>query len=312
VLAGRNIMDLLIAGIRGGAVDLAPTADSGWYDYQVYALETLLVPERGPESDHLLLTAAYKKKLVDSFKSIIVETRETHVKQLATSSKGGAAPIPVDLYPRLPVEPFPTFYLRTARAYRFLSAFLQATLGSSALDGLARLREGGAVSPQSLGGELAQTTALVYGLHATACASLGMRPASYLLADELAAIDESAALAAAQDWLAGWRANPDVLADPRVVVPMANTDSETRYWAVIGVRPLQASAVFVKGYEPQIVSSGSCTLQAWVPHLYDLLVEDMVEIAGSPQTPPPTREELRRICDENVTHDAIVAALKAR
>ena len=310
--AGTNIMDVLIAGIRSGAVDLAPTAGSGWYDYQVYALETLLVPERGPESDHLLLTAAYKKKLIDSFKTLIVETRETHVKQLATSSRIAAEPTPVDLYPKLPVEPFPTFYLRTARAYRFLTAFLQATLGPSVLDGLAGLREGGAVTAQSLGGELAQTTALVYGLHATACASLGMRPETYLLADELAAIDQSAALASARKWLGEWRVDPDVLADPRVIVPMAITETETRYWAVIGVKPLQIAAAFVAGYEPQVIGSGYCALQAWVPHRYDLLVEDMVEIAGSPATPPPTREELRRICDEKVTRDAIVAALKAR
>jgi hypothetical protein len=48
-----------------------------------------------------------------------------------------------------------------------------------------------------------------------------------------------------------------------------------------------------------------------VPHRYDLLVEDTVEISGT-NTPPPTREELRRLCDEKVSHDAIVAALRAR
>jgi hypothetical protein len=30
-------------------------------------LETLLLPERGRESEHLLLTAAYKKKLIETF-----------------------------------------------------------------------------------------------------------------------------------------------------------------------------------------------------------------------------------------------------
>ena len=183
--------------------------------------------------------------------------------------------------------------------------------GTGALDRLGRLGEGGAASPQPLGSDLAQTTALVYGLHATACASLGMRAESYLLADELEAIDQSGALDAAQKWLGEWRADPDVLADPRVIVPMAITDLETRYWAVIGVKPLQISAAFVTGHEPQVIRSG-CTLQAWVPRRYDLLVEDMVEIAGSPGTPPPTREELRRICDEQGNHEAIVAALQAR
>ena len=311
--AGVNVLDVLIAGIRSGALDLAPAADSGWYDYQLYALETLLVPEHGPETDHLLLTVGYKKKLIDTFKSLITQTRETHVKQLGGVESGSISsePVPVDLYPKLPVEPFPTFYLRTARAYRFLGTYLQALLGPGFLDGLARLREDGSASPLPLGSELAEATGLVYGLHAVSCASLGMRPETYLLADETTAVDQSAARLGANTWLAGWRTDPDVLADPRVIVPVGITESGTRYWAVIGVKPLQISAEFVPGYEPKIMGSSFCSLKSWVPHRYDLLVEDTVEIAGS-ATPPPTREELRRICDEKATHDAIVAALQAR
>jgi hypothetical protein len=310
--AGTNVMDVLIAGIRSGALDLTPSSDSGWYDYQLYALETLLVPERGPESDHLLLTAAYKQKLIDTFKTLITETRETHVKQLATAAgESSSEPVPVDIYPKLPVEPFPTFYLRTARAYRFLDTFLRATLGSGFLDGLARVREDGSLSSLSLPSELAQTTELVYGLHAVACASLGLRPESYLLGDETTAIDQTAALARASQWLAAWRTDADVLADPRVIVPVGTLDSGTRYWATIGVKPLKISAEFVAGFEPKVVGSGWCEVNSVVAHRYDLLVEDTVEIAGT-ATPPPTREELRRICDEKVTHDAIVAALRAR
>ena len=78
-----NLLDALIDAIRSGALDLAPGTDAGWYDYQLYALETLLLPERGPESQHLLLTAGYKKKLIETFKSILIENRETHVKQLS-------------------------------------------------------------------------------------------------------------------------------------------------------------------------------------------------------------------------------------
>lgn len=53
-------------------MDLTPDPEtSGWYDYQLYDLETLLLPNRGTESDHLLLTKAYKEKLIETFKSII-------------------------------------------------------------------------------------------------------------------------------------------------------------------------------------------------------------------------------------------------
>jgi hypothetical protein len=304
---GVNLMDLLINGIRSGALDLTPSADSGWYDYQLYALETLLVPERGPESDHLLLTAAYKQKLIDSFKTLITQSRETHVKQLGGGTELTAHEVVVDLYPKLPVEPFPTFYLRTARGYRFVDTFLDAVLGPGFLDGLTRLHEDGSASSGALSTELQQTTELVYGLHAIACASLGMRPETYLLAEENAAIDQNAATEHAGSWLGSWQTDPDVLADPRVIVPI----SSIHYWAVIGVKPLQISAEFVPGYEPKVLSSSFCEVQGMVPHRYDLLVEDTVEIENS-NASPPTREELRRICDENVTHEAIVAALQAR
>jgi len=305
--AGVNLMNVLIDGIRNGALDLAPSADSGWYDYQLYALETLLLPERGPESDHLLLTAGYKKKLLDSFKSLITQTRETQVKQLAGGAERGMEPRPVNLYPKLPLEPFPTFYLRTARGYRFLGTFLGAILGPNVLDGLARLHQDGSVSSVPLSTELQQTTELTYGLQAVACASIGMRPEAYWLPDETSAIDMSTATASAQAWLAGWRTDPDVLADPRVIVPI----SYRHYWAVIGVKPLQILAEFAPGYQPQVLSAGWCEVEDILPHRYDLLVEDTVEIENS-QGSPPTREELRRICDEKVTHEAIVAALQAR
>ena len=81
---------MLIQAVRSGELDLAPGADAGWYDYQLYALETLLLPERGPESQNLLLTAGYKKKLIETFKSILTQTRETHVKQLDFGARGAS------------------------------------------------------------------------------------------------------------------------------------------------------------------------------------------------------------------------------
>ena len=178
--ADQNLIDVLIDRIRSGALDFTPTKESGWYDRQLYALETLLVPERAPEKDHLFLTKRYKEKLVETFKSLITQHRETHVKQLRTgsegdSSAGGPAP-KVDLYPQLPVEPFPTFYLRTARAYRFLQGILLASLGQAFLDQSARVLEDGSRAPTKLGAELGQKIELCYGLYSVAAQSIGMRP----------------------------------------------------------------------------------------------------------------------------------------
>ena len=74
-------MSTLIRRIRSGEVDLKPGDKDGWYQYQVYALETMLLPTRGQERDKLLLTASYKKRLVEAFKALITKRRETHVRE---------------------------------------------------------------------------------------------------------------------------------------------------------------------------------------------------------------------------------------
>ena len=51
-------MARLIIAIRSGEVQLRPRESDGWYQHQVYALETLLLPSRGSESNKLLLTSS--------------------------------------------------------------------------------------------------------------------------------------------------------------------------------------------------------------------------------------------------------------
>lgn len=310
---GVEFMDLLIDAIESGELDLAPDADSGWYDYQLYALETLLLPDRGPESEHLLLTAAYKEKLAETFKSLVTQTRETHVKQLQMGMALAMEPMQdVDVYPYFPVEPFPTFYLRTGRAYRFLDLYLRGVLGEGVLEARGRMREDGSLSETSLAGELAAKIELTYGLYALSCAHLGMDPAEELLEEELAGIDVEASVGRARSWLDGWRTDPDVLADPRVIVPVAwdAMEQEGTYWAVLGVEAYKVGAEFVEGYEPEFVSAESCAIDGFVDHEYVILGEIFRElrIPGA----PPTREEFRAICDQYRNVRDIVAALEGR
>jgi hypothetical protein len=294
---------------------LTPTADSGWYDYQLQALETLLLPERGPESEHLLLTAAYKKKLLETFKSLITQARETHVKQLALPGFTAYASAPVreiDLYPQRPVEPFPTFYLRSARGYRFLSAFLTTFFDDGLLVGGHRLNEDGTSSAAGLGEELKAMTQRLYGLHRLAAETVGVDPDAALLPEELLEFPPEASRARAREWLSGWRTNVDVLRDPRVMVPVARTaEGQTLAWATIGVKVYKSSASFVAGYEPKVVSSGHCVVKGFVARDAYLLVEEMAEVRLRPGAAPPTRAELRRLCDEKVTREEIVSALEA-
>ncbi len=311
-----NLLDALVSAIRSGALDVAPEADAGWYDHQLYALETLLLPERGPESQHLLLTVGYKKKLIETFKSILIQNRETHVKQ-ASFSIGGAAiggPVaPVDIYPLLPAEPFPTFYLRSGRAYRFLKTFLTATLGPATLADTQRVLETGARGTTSLAAELDEKIALLYGLYFMTADAVGMARDEGLLSEELAAIDAEAATTAARAWLATWRSDADVLRDPRVIIPvfMDVGTNLTTYWAVIGVKTLKMRAEFVPGHEPDVTPT-SCWTGKIDRHDYTFLVEETTEVRLPTARPPPTRNELRAICDAHATKAAIVTALEAR
>jgi hypothetical protein len=311
VPADANLLDVLIEAVRSGALDLAPGSDAGWYDYQLYALETLLLPERGPESQHLLLTAGYKKKLIETFKSVLIQTRETHVKQLAGGvAASSAPPVPVDIYPQLPAEPFPTFYLRTARAYRFLRTFLEAAMGPVWLANTQRLVETGDRATASLGGELDQRVALLYGLTFLEADAIGSAYSDIFLPEELAEIQVEGTKEAARAWLAAWKADADVVRDPRVVVPVFYDEDRqvTTYWAVVGVKALVAKAEFVAGHEP-LVSDTSCWTGKFVPHRYTLLVEETAELELPFAKPPPTRAELRAICDAHATKDEIVRAL---
>lgn len=302
-------LDVLIDGIRSGKLDLAPSPGAGWYEYQLYALETLLLPERGAESQNLLLMSAYKKKLIETFKSLITQVRETHVKGLiGFGADRGVPPTIVDLYPKFPVEPFPTFYLRNARAYRFLETFLSGTVAAGALTAGHRLYEDHA-STLPLGQELRDQTRLLYGLYVLSSQSVGSKVD--LLPDELLEYPLAECLAAAQSWVAGWTTSPDVLADPRVIAPLGQSRTHVFYSAVIGVKTYRASAEFVPGHEPKLEFVDNCALGQFLRHDYYLLSEDTVQVALGADAAPPTRAELRALCDQHRTRAAIVQALEA-
>ncbi len=316
VLPGGNLLDILVDRIRSGALDLTPTTTSGFYDRQLYALQTLLVPDQAVEKDHLFLTRNYKKKLVDTFKSLLIETRETHVKQLGDLSvTTSAGPEIFNAYPQFPVEPFPTFYLRTARAYAFLSTLLRAVLGDAFISQTRRLYEDG-THGDPLATELAMKTSILYGLHMGTAASLGMRP--QLTSDEKALFPN--AEKDATEFVSTWSTATDTAYDPRVIVPAAiDTSAGTvTYWAVLGVKPVQAVATFYPGFEPRdiVVSKDKgygCSFSGtFVKHAQVLFTLATAQVTTSLSAPPLTRDEFRKLCDANKTQEAIIAAIQKR
>jgi hypothetical protein len=309
-----DLMRELIRRIRSGEVDLAPDDQSGWYEYQVYALETLLLPEKAEEHNKLLLTKAYKQRMLEAFKALIVKRRETHARQLRTAEAAMSAVQPIEkpLYikPRLRVEPSPTYFLRTARSYAFLENFLNASLGSETLGELHGLRRGGQRA-DDLATELAAMRQLFYGLYLVSAEDIGMQSA--LKEDEVES--ESKCYEQASEWLSKAMEDPDLAEDTRVSIPIF-VDLErkvTRLWVTLGVRMTRLDASFET--QPRIKpqdGSGEWELvqrHTLIPANHLIPADEFaeIEVRGSVSL---SREELRAICDRAKTKEAIIEAIR--
>ncbi|MGB8354933.1 MAG: HEAT repeat domain-containing protein [Chthoniobacteraceae bacterium] len=290
--AGRNAsLEMIIDAIQRGKLSLKPVPNSGWYDYQWYALETLLLPERAEEAPKLTLTAAYKKRLEEAFKSSIAKNRETHIKQLPEIMMGtmsGDEPTPtVEIHPEFSAEPTATVYLRTARAYRFLHTALNGVLGDDTLKSLRRATPG---NPDglNLGDELNRMALLCYGIHHIVSVELGLQPA--YLPGEISAAELDEAKQTAAQWLAGAAADPDLARDTRMAAPIAAyPGGAVDYWATCGIR-LQRVKYEYK-WEPAV---GPGVMPVYVPGYYYLPTDITLEF----QKPGIlTRAEFQRMCD---------------
>jgi hypothetical protein len=305
-----NVMLELIRAIRAGTVDLTPGEGDGWYQYQVHALETMLLPAKGQENEKLLLTATYKKRLVEAFKAMITKRRETHARQLATPKASVAEPL--DEYavsPRLRVEPCATFYLRTARAYAFLQDFLDATVGHDRLNAMHGLTQEGQRA-KDLAGELESMRLRFYGYYLIACEDIGMRP--QFLEGEV--VDADAAKTVALAWLDTWPDDPDLACDTRVAIPIVIDPMRdvTRLWATIGVRLAKLDASFARRPKVRPEGTGDPWKEVEPYQLseshYVLPVDEFVEFE-IPGSNAVTRDELRAICDRYATKEDILEAL---
>ena len=308
-----DLMREMIKAVRSGQVDLAPDGDSGWYDHQAFALETFLLPDRGEESVKLLLSGRYKQRMLDAFAAMITKRRETHVRQLAVAEAPSAMPPPLrNISPRLRLEPNATYYLRTARAYSFLQAFLESVIGAEALAGLHGLRESGP-REMNLAEELTAQRELFYGCYLLAVEDVGLPPA--VSAEELA--DPEPARKRALEWLAHWSDDPDLAVDTRVIVPVATDPVRraTNLWGTAGVRMAYLDTSFAPGFGPSVRPAGSTeewkeaeryTLES---KRYLIPVDEFVTVE-IPRLDCPTREQFRKICDQAGSSEKIREALQ--
>ena len=311
--SGADLMREMIRAIRQGKVDLAPNDSSGWYAYQIHALETFLLPEKGAENPKLLLTKTYKKRMLEAFQALITKRRETHARDLEVkSAEAFPAPPRAHVKPRLRVEPCPTYYLRTARSYDFLLNFLLAAAGEEGLASLHGLREGGNRS-KTLLEELRWIRELFYGLHLLCAEDIGMPPA--LRPDE--AVDRAACEAKATDWLNSYSQDVDLRVDTRVSVPIYfdGKRRRTRLWTTIGVRLAKLDVSFARPPKIKPAEVPGEWQDAEADQLeavqYVIAVDEFAEVEV-PGLQPLTRQEFRDVCNARKTKFEIAKALSGR
>jgi hypothetical protein len=326
-------MAYLRDSLRDGTVELAPQADSGWYDYQQYSLETLLLPERAMEYPKLSMGDSYLKRLEDGFEATITQRRESQSKNLLPAA-GSAAPgeqpeLPtLEDRPQLKLEPAPTIYLRTARAYTRLALALR--------DALNPQQQTGNESYAWLLAEIDQAGRRYFALHCLSCDDIGLRigmlpleldALTDLAIDEIDDFELSlhgiardpqfdntqqrrivALCREAEDWLAASQHSASVQGaflayDPRVSVPITVNESGIANWAVIGVRLLLLEHRF--STVPQLgseVLDADGTLQARVDMLCGRNVRQLIpvyEYASFNSSAPLSRAEFRKWCDQS-------------
>jgi hypothetical protein len=307
---GANLMNELVRRIRSGEIDLSPRANSGWYDHQVYALETMLLPERGEEHYKLLLTKPYKKRMLEAFQALITKRRETHARQLETAATAEALP-PDEFLPHLRVEPCPSYYLRTARSYAFLHEFLIGTIGTETLKTLHGLRQRGEQEADLLA-EVESQRDLFYGLYLISCEDIGLKSA--LAEGEVADLDFC--YTGAESWLGKIADEPDLAEDTRVAVPIYvdPIQGTMRLWVTLGVRLTRLDSRFMTPprIKPATGEGDWQTVEKWklAEASFLISVDEFAEVEV-PTLSPPNREELRKLCDEHKTKEKIVEALSA-
>lgn len=290
---GFELMKELVARIRDRRVDLTPLPDSGWYDVQTWALETLVAPERGIEAARLQIHDGYREHLVELFRGILTATRETHAKQLAVPLAGCAAPRQPQLpiRPELTVEPLVTHYLRRADSYRFVRGVLVEAFGDAGLAVMRGQRNGRRIE-MPLGDELASMIHLFDGAAGAAMQELGM-PVTH----DRRAFDA---------WRGG-AGDPDVAEDIRAMVPVFYDVErrQTKVWMILGWAQRSLEAGFVTPPKVEITNGKQAEISfttSWYPIATPVMVEAYVSRILD-------RTQFRALCDAHATPAAIVAAI---
>jgi len=300
-----DIMEETVNRLREGSLDLSPNANSGWYDYGIWSIVPLAVPEQMPEATKLQCGDKYRELLSELFKSVYALSSETHIKQLGVSlgkarAAGDAASITVS--PEISIEPAPSFYLRRAFHYRFIRGLLESTMGKESLAEQHRLSEIGPIGTH-LQDELGFMEMLFYGAHVVSCRELGMPAKEW--PDAIASAEQCVE---SFTWFAShMNGDPDLGADMRMMVPVAFDAGTGRIktWMFLGWR--SASIEFDYVQPPEVVSVPNPML-----NFKSLTRETFIPVFGEAQVKTLlSRDEFRRHCSQFQSAAEIIAGLQA-
>ncbi len=211
-----SLINEIIKRVQNGDLNLQPDNQSGWYDYCIWAIEPLVIPEKMDEWKRVKFSSPYKELLLELFKGAYALTRETHVKSFSGSygSSAGMFAPKIRIAPNLTVEPLPTLYMRRAFSYRLIKEALCSCFSENTLRNTRTLRQDGAQA-ESIYDGIERMENLFIAAHSIACDELGM---------ESFGISDSYDLATAKNnfkrWVADIQYDQDLGADSRMMVPL--------------------------------------------------------------------------------------------
>ena len=309
---GFQLIEEMIRRIESGELKIHPNDQSGWYEYQTWALESLVIPDKMPEAQRLVFEDKYKKLLHELFKGVLALTRETHIKQLDIPLAGSAMPPKTKptiwISPDLAVEPLPTYYQRRAIAYGFVRKVLEDHLGKSSLQSMHRQTAVRAAEP-SLDEELTKIEQIFWGAYVASAHEIGLKTTEN--AEKL-----KAATTAFGVWSKQIAGDSDLAKDVRMMVPVFHDlqRRKTKVWAFLGwksedvlfafqSKPTVASIKDKNGNtvanEDVIVKYGHQYANCAYPVFAELYVSQLLN-----------RDEFRAHCDKYKTKDEILKNLK--
>lgn len=318
---GFSLMEELIKRVKKGQLSLQPGANSGWYDYALWAIEPLVLTTAGEEGKRRRLSPTYKERLLELFRGAYCLTRETHVKQLDVPMSGCAAmpprklpPPPIVVVPECSVEPLPSVYLRRAQGYKFINDVLLASFATENLANARRLTKNGPVQMDLLQ-ELKKIQEIFQGAHALSCDELGID------AQCLDSFDNSACISTFREWASDLSGDQDLCQDARCMVPVFfDRERGLKVWVFLGWRQVKIRVSY--NDKPKIKSMDVTGLivpkeyEPWPDGKPELLFLDRTLTAAYPAMAeiyvrsPMTRDEFVQHCEKYKTDIAILDALQ--